>query len=63
MNVLRPEMSILIKLGSVFVHVEEAMSNKGHNFDVLALKQLLSDPELNEWIKEMDKLALIPKKR
>jgi hypothetical protein len=60
---LKPSAGILIKLGSIYVHIDEAMSKKGHNFDVLALKQLLEDPELKEWIKQMDALALIPKKR
>jgi hypothetical protein len=60
---LKPNPSVLIKLGSIYIHIEEAMNKKAHNFDVLALKQLLDDPELKEWIKQMDNLALIPKKR
>jgi len=60
---LKPIPSVLIKLGSIYIHTEEAMSREGHNFDIMALKQLLDDPELKEWIKQMDNLALIPKKR
>ncbi len=63
MNELKPLPSVLIKLGSLYVHIEEAFSKKAHNFDVLAMKALMDDGELKEWIKGMDKLALIPKKR
>jgi len=62
-NVLKPSVGILIKLGSIAVHVEEALSPKGHGYDVVVLKALLSDPELAEWRKGMDKLALLPLKR
>jgi hypothetical protein len=61
---LKPNATILIKLGSIYVHTKEGLDNKkGHPFDILALKQLLEDEELKEWIKQMDNLALIPKER
>ena len=63
MDVLKPSNTILIKLGSLFVHIEEALSDKAHHFDIAVIKQALVDKELTEWIKGMDKLALIPKKR
>lgn len=60
---LKPGMSLLAKLGSIVVHVEEAMSSKGHKFDIAALQQGISDPEVTMWLAEMRKLALIPEKR
>lgn len=62
-NVLKPSASILTKLGSLYIHIEETISNKGHSFDIESIKGILADEELQEWIKGMDKLALIPKKR
>ena len=60
---LKPPPVILIKLGSIAVHVEEMLSPKGHEYDRLAIQSLLSDPDLKEWIADMDKLAFLPKKR
>jgi hypothetical protein len=63
-KVLTPSTSLLCKLGSIAVHAEEMIDpKKGHSFDLKALESLLSDPEVKGWIAEMDKLALIPKKR
>lgn len=58
-----PHTSLLVKLGSIAVHAEEAISEKGHHFDISALKSLLNDHEVKQWLSEMDALALIPKKR
>lgn len=60
---LKPSAALLCKLGSIAVHFEEMTGPKGHSFDVEAMKSLLSDPEVREWLKAMDKLALIPKVR
>lgn len=60
---LKPEATLLCKLGSIVIHAEEMLSNKGHSFDVKALKGLLEDEEVQEWLKEMDRLVLLPKKR
>ena len=59
----KPTINVLCKLGSLAIHVEEAMSNKGHKLDIGAIKGILEDPEIKEWLKQMDKLALLPKKR
>lgn len=61
--VLQPEVRLLVKLASIAIHAEEMMSASGHHFDAVVLKQLLADREVTDWLKEMDKLALIPKKR
>ena len=60
---LKPNAGLLCKLGSIAVHVDEAASDTGHAFDKVALKGLIDDPEVAEWLVEMDKMALIPKKR
>lgn len=63
MSALTPSPSVLVKLGSIAVHVEELLSPTGHGFDKLALDQLLKDPEVVAWLKDMDRLALLPVKR
>lgn len=61
---LKPTASVLSKLGSIVVHLEEMMDqSKGHPFDKIALDQLLKDPELIEWLEQMQKYALLPVKR
>jgi hypothetical protein len=63
MNPLEPSPGLLCKLGSICVHVEEALSSKGHAFDVHAITGALQDQEVVEWLIAMDKLAFLPKKR
>ena len=60
---LSPPASILCKLGSIAVHAEELLSPSGHDFDRAALQTLFDDPEVKEWLKQMDMLAMIPRKR
>lgn len=60
---LKPPASLLVKLGSIAVHVDEMLSPDGHAFDREAIKSLLTDPEVIEWTAAMDKLAFLPKKR
>lgn len=60
---LTPDAGLLCKLGSIAVHVDEAMSKDGHPFDIEALRSLLNDPDVRLWLMQMDGLALLPKKR
>lgn len=60
---LKPSPALLVKLGSIAVHVEEMMSPKGHHFDRIALQSLLDDGDVKAWLAEMDKAAFLPKKR
>lgn len=60
---LEPGVGLLVKLGSIVVHVEEMLSPKGHAFDKIALEGLLKDPEVAAWIREMDRMAFLPVKR
>jgi len=58
---LKPSLPLLCKLGSIAVHVEEAMSSKRHVLDVEAIRGLLQDDEVKQWIKEMG--VFMPVKR
>lgn len=58
---LKPELTLLMKLGSIAVHAEEMISPSGHNFDRIALQQLLADREVRDWIKSMG--VFMPVKR
>lgn len=62
MDPLKPEPSLLCKLGSIARHVEEVTEN-GHAFDVLAIKGLLGAEDVREWMAAMDGMALLPVKR
>lgn len=60
-----PTVSLLVKLGSIAVHVEEMMSAQ-YRGDDAALERaalLLNDPEVREWLKTMAKMAMLPVKR
>lgn len=60
---LKPEAGLLIKLGSALIHADEFLSPHGHPFDKNTFDTLMKDAEVVGWIKEMDSLALLPKKR
>ena len=63
MKALQPTPSLLCKLGSIAIHAQELTSPDGHQFDRVALESLLSDPEVKQWIAEMDAAAFLPKMR
>lgn len=60
---LKPSIRLLVKLGSIAVHVDEYLSPQGHEFDKEALRQLLADQEVSAWIAEMGRQAFLPVKR
>lgn len=60
---LKLSATLLIKIGSAIVHIEELLSPDGHQFDRAALDACLNDPEVMAWIKAMDKMAFLPQKR
>lgn len=62
-NPMKPAPALLCKLGSIAVHAEEMLGLGAHDFDRIALAELLKDPEVRAWLEEMDKLAMVPKKR
>ena len=50
---LMPDLTTLVKLGSIAVHAEEMLSAKGHPFDRILLEGLLQDPDITAWIEAM----------
>lgn len=60
---LKPSAQLLIKLGSIIVHQEEALSSNGHPFDVVALKTVREDPEVVSWLESKSEMGLLPVKR
>lgn len=62
-NSLHPGLRLLVKLGSIVVHADEGTSPGGHQFDFVAMRQLLNDPEVKEWLAELGKMGLLPQRR
>jgi hypothetical protein len=62
-NPLKPTASLLCKLGSIVVHVEEMSSAKGHPVDKYAFGTVMNDPEVQDWLAQMRAMAMIPEKR
>ncbi len=62
-DALKPSATLLIKIGSAIVHADEMMSPNGHDFDKIALQDLINDPEVSSWIAAMSKLGFMPLKR
>lgn len=60
---LTPPVTLLCKLGSIAVHVEEFLSPQGHPVDKQAIDDLLADKEVQDWLNDMGKQALLPVKR
>ena len=58
----KPSVQLLIKLGSIAVHADEAV-NSGHPFDAMTINSLLEDTEVKAWMKSMGDKALLPLKR
>lgn len=58
---LKPNLTLLCKLGSMIVHTDELLSDDGHAFDKIALQQLFKDKEVQEWLKDMK--VYLPVKR
>lgn len=65
MSAMNPSPALLAKLGSLIVHADEYLdaAGKGHPFDKDAFDALLKDPEVDDWLKAMGKLAMIPLRR
>lgn len=63
-KLLKPSPALLVKLGSIIVHFDEATSPGGRlDFDLVTARQLLADPEVKEWIDKMNEAAMLPLKR
>lgn len=60
------DVALLAKLGSLAVHIDELWSYQppmSETADVLAIRTLLEDPEVIEWLNSMRPLGLLPIKR
>lgn len=56
--------TLLIKLASIAVHVEELLDPKrGHEFDQHALNGLLQDPEVRAFLDDKNNAVFLPLKR
>lgn len=62
-DVFAPQVSLLAKLGSIAVHVDEVSSADGEQLDWIAIRSLLADREVVAWLAGMDSAGLLPKKR
>lgn len=54
---MRIKLSLAVKLVSAIVHADEFHSVKGHPNDLIALKELLVDPEVKQFMKDMGPFA------
>lgn len=63
LHALQPSPSLLCKVGSIIVHIEEGTGSGGHPFDIMTMRQLLNDPEVVQWMASMRSMALLPVKR
>lgn len=64
-NPLQPPPSLLAKVGSIVTHLDEADGTDSHPFDWVALRGLLADPEVIEWVAAMRAIAMVsvPRRR
>lgn len=58
-----PSLSLLVKLGSVIIHVQEYLGPDGHPLDRMAFENVAKDPDVKAWLEEGTDLALLPVKR
>jgi hypothetical protein len=62
-DALTPSPRLLSKLGSIVIHAEEYLSPDAHDFDREAIRSLLLDLEVREWLSAMEVLAMVPLRR
>jgi hypothetical protein len=49
---LKPQLALLVKLGSIVVHAQEFIDTD-NEFDRIAMIPILDDPEVKRWIDNM----------
>jgi hypothetical protein len=54
--------ALAVKIGSLIVHTDEYLSPGGHEYDGVAIKDLLSQDDVQAWLKSFP-LAMLPVKR
>ena len=62
-DMMQPSAGLLVKLGSIIVHFDEATEPGAHAYDLTTARQLLADPEVADWLKAMGAAAMLPVKR
>lgn len=63
-SMMQPAPALLVKLGSIIVHFDEGTTpGEAHPYDIQTARQLLADPEVAEWIAQMNGAAMLPLKR
>lgn len=63
MDATKPSLSVIVKLGSIVVHVDELLSPDGRNLDKEVILNLMKDTEVKEWIAAATKAGFLPVKR
>lgn len=58
-----PSLALLAKIGSICQHLDEGTGKTAHEFDIIAARALLKDPEVSAWLDAMDRMGLLPVKR
>lgn len=54
--------ALSVKLGALVVHADEATSIEAHAFDAAAMRSLVDDPEVQDWLGRFAP-GLLPVKR
>ena len=62
-DALKPTPQLLIKIGSLITHYQELNSPDGHELDQATITALEADEDVQQWLKQMDDNAFLPKKR
>ena len=59
----RPDLKLLVKIGSALVHADEFMGPKGHELDKTAYDDLMRDAEVKTWLSDLTAKGYLPVKR
>lgn len=62
-DVFAPRASLVAKVASILAHVEEGSTSGAHIFDWIAIRSLLADREVQEWLEGCRAHQLVPVKR
>lgn len=60
---MKLELTLIVKLASIAIHVEELFSTDGRNVDRMTVESLLKDSEVQAFLKSKDMKAFLPVKR